>query len=123
MNTLHRSLFRLCAGPPSSDRVPDTLLAALKQHGMSTPIRGLHDPRLDYPELLLIDGWDRQDPPAGCLFSYTSAGDPGPGNERWQQGYQVGRDGGCVLTTRCGHTESVIRKDAQGKINTSYRMV
>lgn len=126
MNMLLRATAPPAMPGPSAapGQVPGTFIADLKSHGMTAPIRGLCDPRLQYPELLLIDGWDREDPPDGCLYAYTYAADASSdGSQRWEQTWQCGKDGSAQLVTRCGHTESVTRRDGQGRINTVYRTV
>ncbi len=51
--------YRYC----SQGQVEPALIATLRQKGFRDPICSLSDPRLDFPELLLLDGfrWQRGD--------------------------------------------------------------
>lgn len=96
-------------------RVPVDLLAALRSKGMECPLRGINDPRLDYPELLIGGGWTREPLDDGYAYHRTVAEDEASG-DRWSQDVEV-RDNVCTLITHAGHCVHTVVDDGQGHIS------
>lgn len=101
--------------PPG--RVLDDLMSSLHEHGMPSPLRGLSDPRLDHPDLLIVSGWEREDVADG--FGYYMRVDQDTGSHlRWEQCYEH-RANGRVLITRAGHKTQTIIETLDGRIRSS----
>lgn len=100
-------------------RVLDDLTSSLREHGMPSPLRGLADPRLDHPDLLIVSGWEREDLADG--FGYHMIVDQDAGShERWEQYYEHRIDGR-VLVTRAGHKTQTIIETLDGRVRSSVR--
>ncbi|MHB2018106.1 MAG: hypothetical protein ACYCW6_14235 [Candidatus Xenobia bacterium] len=111
---------RLFCLPCSNEgRLPDEYIAQLRQHGMTFPMRGISDPRLSYPELLITDGWERFDVPDGYGYKYTT--DETPDGQMWQQTFVAHEDGDRSLTTQCGQSQITISRDGNGQITVSTK--
>ena len=97
-------------------RVPDSMLMQLRQRGMTCPVRGMHDPRLEYPDILIASGWERLDSnDDGYTYRYSVAEDA-DSHLKWEQTYQNHDDDSRTLTTICGKTQYTLEMDADGKI-------
>lgn len=102
-------------------RVQDDMLLALRHHGLPCPIRGIHDPRLEYPELLLIGGWERSEVDGGIGYRMV-ADENAATHDRWEQYYEVRNDAN-VLVTRAGHKQQTITETAEGRITSTTARV
>jgi len=111
------------SGPAGDQsRVQDDLLVALRQHGMHCPIRGLSDPHLQYPELLMIGGWERTDVAGGV--GYRMVADENPATkDTWEQYYEVHDDGSDMLVTRAGHKVQTLTESSDGRITSNTKNV
>jgi len=117
MSVITRIAPTLCApecGSPS--RVLDDLSSAHRAHGQMSPLRGLADPRLAYPDLLMTSGWERIDLRGGFEYHFfadenTSSGD------RWEQFYRRTADG-TQLISRAGHKVQTINQSPDGVVTS-----
>jgi hypothetical protein len=88
---------------------------------MECPIRGLADPRLEYPELLIIAGWDRVPLEDGYAYRMVVDQNPQTG-DRWEQSYEV-RDDQSTLVSRVGHREQILTESPQGRVTCRFQLV
>jgi hypothetical protein len=95
--------------------VQDDLMAQLREHGMHCPMRGIRDPRLAHPELLLSTGWKRETTEEGYGYRYVVHEERGL---RWEQFYEKRDDGCSILVTRAGTKEQTVKEDACGTITS-----
>lgn len=63
----------VCAGCAHPNCVPADVVASMREHGISRPIENLTDPRLRYPEMLIMQGWERET--AGEISCYHKSGE------------------------------------------------
>ena len=105
-------------GPAARSSVEPKMLAALKEHGMGSPLRGVNDPRTRFPELLITGGWERESVDDGYAYRFV-ADEQGP--HTWEQYLEHHDDGSCLLLTRAGDREQVITRDPGGHISTTFR--
>lgn len=100
-------------------RVLDDLSASLREHGLPSPLRGIADPRLSHPDLLLVGGWEREDLADGFGYRMVVGQDPQT-HERWEQIYEQHTDG-ALLVTRAGHKTQTIVESLDGRITSSVQ--
>ena len=108
-------------GGGSAAAVPADMQADLRQHGMDCPIRGLDDPRLQYPDLLITSGWTRDTVNDGWAYTFTASQNTATGDS-WQQTYQS-QPTGDVLVTRDGHRVQTLSRSADGKVTSQIKLV
>lgn len=117
ITTLPRRIAPAPSSSPATGRVSDELLSSLRQHGMDCPVRGLGDPRLEYPELLLIAGWDRVEIDGGYQYRLIVEDSPST-HERWEQCYEV-RNDDTRLVTRAGRRVQTLQESADGRVTSA----
>jgi hypothetical protein len=93
---------------------------SLRAHGMPCPIRGINDPRLDYPELLISGLWKREDIPDGRAYRYVAAEDRTRGL-RWEQYFEVRDDHSYLLRTVAGNRTHEIEQRPDRSVAAQVR--
>lgn len=101
-------------------RVSDDLMVSLREHGMASPIRGIRDPRLAYPEMLIIGGWERCEKDDGYEYTFVADSENSSGL-RWEQSFEDRGDGTSVLTTRAGRKVQVVTESPEGKVSSQVK--
>jgi len=103
-------------------KVNKDLMDGLRAHGMHCPIRGIGDPRLEHPEMLLITGWEREPFPEGYRYTYTADEDKDR-NMRWQQVYESYDDGTTVLQTQAGRKIQKLSETPEGNVKSEIQIL
>lgn len=103
-------------------RVNKDLMDGLRAHGMHCPIRGMGDPRLEHPEMLIITGWEREPFAEGYRYTYTADEDKDR-NMRWQQVYESYDDGTSVLHTQAGRKIQTLSETPEGAIKSAIQIL
>lgn len=98
-------LVRNHDGPSGSRvQVDESLLRELVRNGFRDPIRSFADPRIHYPELLLVSGWERHETEGGAAYRRVVEGDV-----RVEQVVIYGPQSTRRLVTRAGERFQVLR--------------
>ncbi|MBI3926032.1 MAG: hypothetical protein HY319_10865 [Armatimonadetes bacterium] len=108
------------SGPPGGatqrhvrGSVDPGLIRTLKELGMELPVRGMCDPRLDYPELLLLHGFEYQLGAEGSRYAF----------ELDSEHYQIIEyaEDARRLVTRCAARAQVLARDEHGRITETWQ--
>lgn len=114
MNTIISARFDMRVGPRDGKQVDPELVSELQERGFHRPVRSLSDPRLRLPELLLMEGWDR-DVDGECItYSRNLESDPSAGQE-----VIYGADDRREIHTHVDGKVHILRATADGKVEES----
>ncbi len=97
----------VCAGCVRPNCVPPDVVSELRERGVSRPVSSLSDPRLSYPEMFLMQQWDRTTD--GPISLYSKQGDGCSqtvefGEERWRR-----------ITTDLGDRTHIVEMGGNGR--------
>ena len=92
-------------------QVNPKFLQALESKGFHRPVRSLSDPRVRLPELLLMEGWDREANEKGVTYSAHAENDPDYGQQITFFG-----DNAREIRTFAEKAAYVLKVDAQGRV-------
>ncbi|MGI5842934.1 MAG: hypothetical protein ACOX9B_01935 [Candidatus Xenobium sp.] len=98
-------------GTGSRAQVNPQFLRALESKGFRKPVRSLADPRLRLPELLLIDGWERQAISNGVIYRAVAKDDSDYGQQ-----ITLSADNAREVRTFTENGAHVLRVDAKGQV-------
>ena len=105
----------------SASSVREDLLGSLRSHGLRSPLRGLGDPRLAYPEMLLMSGWERVETDKG--FAYQMVAEDSEPQQYFAQSLEFSHDGQCSLETYAGRMAQTITALSDGRIRSQIRQL
>lgn len=105
----------VCSSSQASS-VREDFLDSLRNHGLRSPIRGLNDPRLNYPEMLLMNGWERVETDDG--YGYRIMVDESTLKGEWSQQYCFHNDGSTTLESTAGRCTQIIETSCDGVVRT-----
>lgn len=114
MNTITGARLDFRVGPREGKQVDPELVHELQERGFHRPVRTLSDPRLRLPELLLMEGWDREASSEGVTYSRTVDSDPAAGQE-----VVFGCDDRREVVTRVDGKVHILRATPDGKVEES----
>lgn len=99
---------KVCPGCHQKNCVPPDLVAELKSLGIEKPVGSLDDPRLRYPEMLIHDGWKREETESGIRYQKSG--------QDCSQSIDFGEDRWRRITTRLPERTQVVQMTLEGRV-------
>ncbi|MCA9792141.1 MAG: hypothetical protein KC910_10115 [Candidatus Eremiobacteraeota bacterium] len=99
---------KVCPGCKERNCVPPDLVEKLRGLGFHKPVGSLADPRLQYPELFLIDGWQRVETESGVRYEKEGDG--------CSQSVDFGEDKWRRITTRFPDHKQIVGMSLNGRV-------
>jgi hypothetical protein len=98
----------------STGHVSPNLLRGMAECGYPAPLRSLMDARIDYPEILLCSGWERESTLDGVIYTYQAD------CEDARQSIEYGPGTTRTLRTSCYGLTQVLVRHPDGRMEEWY---